>query len=504
MAGNIGATFRFMLLAALLLGFGGRPAGEEYYFAVELNGVLCGYARLLVTPLDDGATRLIRLDHEMVVRGTLLGAPVDNRMLFTYHLDPATKRFVYHESAITAGRTRLTSAIRIVGQTARVADSPGGAETIVELPADVVLANSLFHPHLVTDFVNGNAERKTYHVFDGREGAVREATYTRKGVERITLPAGTFDTVVLDVAERRTAVSVVVWLDTRTGIIVQVRQPGGVRSYLARPDVVQTVMRAGGRADLDSTVLFKTNASIPNVRAISFMRVGVAMRPFGLQLSPEALNVGGQRFTGTVTDNLVEGVFEIAHPRYDGRNAPPFPPQFGSDPALREYLQADGYIQSDDRALREKAREITGGAHDSWDAACRLSRWVASEIKGAIPGGVTSRGTFNQRAGECGGHSFLLAAFSRSVGIPARAVWGCIYVPRDGGVFGRHAWNEVYMGEAGWIPLDTTIGEPDYVDSGHLRLGVIQSLSNGIDVKRIEILEHRTSSPKPIGPRATR
>lgn len=503
MARNIWAAFRLLLLAALLVGAGGQPAGKEYYFAVELNGVLCGFAKLVATPFTDGGRALTRLDHELVIRGTLLGAPIDNRMVFTYHLDPATNQFVYHESAISAGRTRLTSAIRIVGQTARVAETAGGTETVVELPPDVVLANTLFHPHLVADFVKGTAERKSYRVFDGRENAVRETTYTRKGAERLVLPAGTFDTIVLDVAERRTAAAVTVWLDTGTGIIVQVKQPGNARSYLALPEVVQSVMLAGGRADLDSTVLYKTNALIPNVRAIAFMKVGVTMRPSGLALSAEALNVPGQQFTGTVTDNLIDGVFDIAHPRYDGRNAPPFPPDFGRDPALREHLQADGYIQSDDRVLRDKALEITGGARDSWDAVRRLSRWVATEIKGAIPGGITARGTYDQRAGECGGHSFLLAAFSRSVGIPARAVWGCLYLPKDGGVFGRHAWNEVYMGEAGWITLDATIGEPDYVDSGHLRLGVIQSMAAGIDVKRIEILDYRTAANQ-SGPPARR
>ncbi len=496
MAVNIGAAFRLLVLAALLLGAGGQPGGEEYYFGIELNGVLCGYARLVVSPFAAGTRTLTRIEHEMVVRGTLLGAPVDNRMVFTYHLDPSTKRFVYHDSAITAGRTRLTSFVRIDGRTARVSDAPGGRETVVDLPPDVVLDNSLFHPHLVADFVVGNAEQKSYSVFDGRENAVREVTYTKRGAERLELAGRTFDTVVLAVAERRTAINLTAWLDRRTGIIVQLRQPGNVRSYLATSGVVQAVMEAGSRTDLDSTVLYKTNVAIPNVRAISFMRVSVAMRPHGVELTPEVLTVGGQRFTGTVKDNFVDGVFEIEHRRYDGRNAPPFPPPFGGDPTFREYLSADGYVQSNDRVLGEKAREITNGARDSWDAVRRLSRWVAEEIKGAIPGGITARGTYDQRAGECGGHSFLLAAFCRSAGIPVRVVWGCLYIPKNGGAFGRHAWNEVYMGAAGWIPIDTTIGEVDYVDAGHVRLGVVRSLANGIDIKRIEILEHRTWAPK--------
>jgi len=47
----------------------------------------------------------------------------------------------------------------------------------------------------------------------------------------------------------------------------------------------------------------------------------------------------------------------------------------------------------------------------------------------------------------------------RAVAIPARVVWGCIDVPSGEGSFRHHRWNEVYMGEARWIPLDTTLKE---------------------------------------------
>ncbi len=125
---------------------------------------------------------------------------------------------------------------------------------------------------------------------------------------------------------------------------------------------------------------------------------------------------------------------------------------------------------------------------------------MSRNIKGAIPGGGTARGTYDQLAGECGGHSFLLAAFCRAVGIPARAVWGCLYIPHGGGAFGQHAWNEVYMGEAGWIPLDTTIGETDYVDSGHVRIGVFQSLATSLNARSLEIIDHRSSGSSPAAP----
>jgi len=47
------------------------------------------------------------------------------------------------------------------------------------------------------------------------------------------------------------------------------------------------------------------------------------------------------------------------------------------------------------------------------------------------------------------------------------------------------------MGEAGWVPLDTTASETDYVDSGHIRIGIVQSLTTSLNASRFAVLEHR-------------
>jgi transglutaminase-like putative cysteine protease len=484
---------RGFLVAAALAAFVSQGRAEEYYYGIEINGVLCGYARLVTSPLRQDGREVTVLRHEIVLKGSLLGAPVDNRMALTYHLDPATKRFSYHDSTIEQGPARLTSAIRVEGRSAHVSGQPGGAETIVELPEGVVLANTLFHPHLVADFARGAEEKKTYLIFDGRDNAVRGTTYTRAGSEKVQRAGRAFDTIVLDSVDHRTGVNGRLWLDSQTGIPVQTRLPGGRLTYLATPEVVQEIRFAS----FDSVALTKTNASIRDIRSITFMRVQVSAAPSGLRVTPESLTLPGQRFAGSVKDNLVEGVFEIEHPRYDGANAPPFPPDFFRDATLRDALTPGELIQSDDPVLGDKAREITKGSRDSWEAARRLSAWVAGNIRGAIPGGVTARGTFDERAGDCGGHSFLLAALCRSVGIPARVVWGCMYVPHGGGAFGQHAWNEVYMGEAGWVPVDSTVKEVDFVDSGHIRFGPYQSVATALNATRFEVLEHRESGSSP-------
>jgi hypothetical protein len=253
--------------------------------------------------------------------------------------------------------------------------------------------------------------------------------------------------------------------------------------------------------NLDDTLCAKVGVVITDVQAITLMKVRAILEPTGVWVTPEGLNVPGQRFTGTIRDNLIEGVFEIEDTRYDGADAPVFPADLSPDEVLRKYLEPETFIESDDPVLVLQALELTAGSKDSWEAACRLSRWVAQNIGYAIPGGGTARKTYDLRAGKCGAHAMLLAAFCRAVGIPARVVWGCMYASSYGGVFGQHGWNEIYMGPAGWIPVDATAEEIDFVDSGHLRIGIYESPVTALNPRQMQVLAYRVGTQQMVGSR---
>ncbi len=480
-----------LLLLILLLSAsftqGVAPLSDgEYFYAIEINGTLCGYAKFSTSPLLQEGRKLLLLEHTILMQLQALGKQVESRLKLTFHLDPETSGFRYHDSTVEQGGQSMFVKMRIDGGRVYVSGTGMDKEEAVDLPPDVVLENTLFYPHLVADFAKRQMETQSYKIFNGRDGKVQDIVYTKAGVETILRAGKAFETIVLDCLNRSNGLKVRLWLDPATGIAVQTRQPNRLQ-YLADASVVQAIQTA----NLDPTLTTKANKAIPNPNGISYMKIRAAIDPTGLWVSPETLNVPGQRFAGTVKDNHIEGEFEVEHPRYDGAKAPPFPPDFGGVPALKEFLEPSDFIQSADPVLAEKAREITKGSKDSWEAARRVSQWVADNIKGAIPGGGTARGVYDTRSGECGGYGFLTAAFCRAVGIPARVVWGCLYVSSGGGFFAQHGWNEIYMGEAGWIPIDTTRRETDHVDSGHIRIGVHQSTATALNASQIEILDYR-------------
>ena len=488
-------TLRMLMSACVLIpllltsALSAQVEPGTYVFGIEYEGAVCGYAELTLSNEEKNGVPYTLLKHEVLLMRAALGSEFTTTIELTYHIDPKTGQFTYHDSRIDSGDVEMGSEVVVEGDKATLSSTLDGKETVVELSEGVILENTLFFPHIARDFVIMGMEKATYNILEVREWEIQKTTCTKVGTETLELAGQTFETIIVDRMSQATGIKVRVWVDVETGIVVRTNLPNGMVSRLADPSVKKKVQLV----NIDSTILTKTNVKITDIHGITYMKVKAVMEPSGLRGTTEDLNVPGQRFEGTVKDNLIEGVFEIEHPRYDGRGAPPFPPSF-DDESLKGFLEPEEFIESDDPVLIEKARKIAKGSKDSWEAAVRLGQWVAENIAYEIPGGMTARRTYDLRKGECGAHSILLAGFCRAMGIPARVGWGCMYIPNMGGAFGQHAWSEIWMGEAGWVPVDSTAFEAAFVDSGHIRVGILQSMTTAINTKSMEILDHRIGS----------
>ena len=466
------------------------PQVKTHYYGIKINGVVCGYSKMVTSPMVKDGKDLIQLKQKTFMMISALGSKFNTDLKLTYFIDPQTGQFTYHDSYVKQGQTEMNSAIYIENDTARFTTPEQKKDILTPLSSDVILDNTLFFPHLKRDFVDNNLEKKKYNIYEVREAAIQKTTYTKVGAEKIELAGKTYDAIILDELNQNTGLKIKWWIDSKNGYLLKAVLPNNRSSFLTDQSVVKKIEAA----NLDESISTKTNVSIADFQSISYMKVKATIEPTGLWVTPASLNIPGQKFEGTVKDNLIEGIFEIEHKKYDGKNAPPFPTNFSDIDSLKKYLEPEAYCESDDPVLIKKAKEITEGSKDSWEAANRLSKWVAENINYAIPGGGTARKTYDVKAGECGAHSLLLTAFCRAVGIPARVVWGCMYIPNFGGAFGQHGWSEIYMGKAGWVPVDATAFENDFVDSGHIRIGVLNSPTISLNAKKMEVLDHKLGS----------
>jgi len=481
---TLSSRIGFSAAAVLAFFFICCSAGKEKtYYAIEISGNLVGYSET-VSSLDPASGTLLKTDTQSLLLLTLLGQPFNMETREVCRYDPETQDMIEYDADIRAGQMHTGSTVRIEGQSVKFIPKPEGKASDLILESDVQTNEFQLTELFGRELGEKVLMEKTYRLLDPTRGRILERTYTYLGEENLVTGEVTYFCRVFGLRDRTLGLSGKVWLDRENGQPVRTHLSNDTTTYLTDAGVRNRIRRG----NMDNRILAKVDAQIPDHQRISRMKVRAIIQSAGEALSPTALNGTGQRFEGTVEDNRIEGVFDIEHVRYDGSGAPPFPSNgFAGNPDLIPYLEPELMIESDDPVLIQKAKELTEGANDSWEAVRLLARWVGMEIAGAIPGG-SARQTYDTRKGECGAHSRLFAAFCRAVGIPSRMVMGGVYFYDKGGVFGQHGWNEVYMGEAGWIPLDTTFKEFDYCDSSHIRLGYLTTFQP----IELEVLEYET------------
>lgn len=460
---------------------------EKVYYAVEINGVVCGYSESSETPLQREGKEFTQQETSVFVMLSLLGSAFNSEIKVKALLDTGTRRLLQVETRIDQGGSKLTFDLKVAGNEATMLSSLSGVVKKIALTPGLVIGSDELFQRLKKEFYEKKSASASYDTLEFLEEEIQKSHFKKIGEESITLSGKTFQALIIEGVNAKTGMKTNYWLAPSYEYFVKY-EVNNRKVYLADRQVVDRVKVA----NMDAAFFTKTNVAIVDVQAITYMKLQVRIEPTGVALKSADLSVPGQKFSGTVKDNVIEGIIQIEHAKYDGKNAPPFPPSFANDRQLKKYLGPERFIEADDPVLAEKARAITAGSADSWQAATRLSKWVADNISYVIPGGGSARKTYDLRAGECGAHSMLLAAFCRALGIPARVVFGAMYAPNFGGGFGQHAWNEIYMGQAGWIPVDATAFETDFIDSGHIRVSELQSAAaNAFNGKEITVLDYR-------------
>lgn len=480
--------FSYALAVSILLwstaaGQLSKEALESSTYAVEIGGILCGYSEATLSAIEKDGKEFTELKRDVLVKQRALGGNVDLIINNIALIEQETEMPVFIEIRFKT-TAEVYSSVEFKNGVACFKSSEVGEVREIQIPEDVILDNTVSYPHLKKDFIMGNEEKKEYRVFDNQKGEIVTKIYTRIGDEKLELAGEIFNTLIIEELNKGMGTTTKLWLDKEFAYPLKMNISNRV-IYMADNSVKKRIQVA----DLDNILMARVNKVIPNIHDISSMTVEAKIESGGEWISTESLNFPGQSFKGTVKNNLIEGVFEIEKQHYDGKNAPAFPPKFTED-KLKKYLEPESLIESDHPILIKEAKRITKGSKDSWEAAVKLSQWVGENIHGAIPGGTSAINTYHTREGECGSHSRLLTAFCRAVGIPARLSIGCMYVPYMGGSFGQHAWTEVFMGEVGWVAVDATAHEFDFVDAGHIRLGEKASFNP----KEMNILDYKTGN----------
>ena len=286
-----------------------------------------------------------------------------------------------------------------------------------------------------------------------------------------------YDTIpVWKIAEVFGGVSVESWID-EDGRIVQASSPMGfsmekTEYELARQALEQTRL-AGGPSAVDDDVILSTaiqsNVPLDDIESreeLRFVLSGVDLDGFDLDGGRQTLR-GDTLIVRRESWNTLDPGYDLPYGRMD----------------LREQLQAEPLIQSDDPRIIEEAERITNKrpyfGQNPKTVARQLTRSVYHMLDKQVTFSVPSAlQVLETRQGDCNEHTVLFVAMARALGMPTRTAVGLVYLD---GAFFYHAWPEVWMGE--WVAVDPTFNQWP-ADAGHIRF-VIGGLAQQVEIIRL-------------------
>lgn len=254
--------------------------------------------------------------------------------------------------------------------------------------------------------------------------------------------------------------------------------------------------------DMNKNVHISSNVLLLNRDYLTTMTAYLNIEQVFNNVDYLQISTSRQKFTGTVTEERIEGEITIVREITKPKTPFTFPVTVEWGPRFEKYLESHPLIEADDPEIIAKANEITKNARDTWEAALAIVRWVNRSIEYNHSGNKFSAlGVLKSGKGVCGQFSTLTAALCRAVRIPTRYITGYAYA-NSINAFGPHAWIEVYIDETGWRSMDPTWGQFEFIDPTHIGICdaiYIEGNSNSLKPGIIKILEY---APKQAGPMA--
>lgn len=137
---------------------------------------------------------------------------------------------------------------------------------------------------------------------------------------------------------------------------------------------------------------------------------------------------------------------------------------------LQYFLQPTSHIPTDG-VVKEKATEITKGAHTDVEKARAIYEWIVDntyrdpKVRGCGRGDIRFMLESGDLGGKCADLNALYVGLARASGLPARDVYGIRVAKSDLGyrslgassekiTKSQHCRAEVYLAEYGWVPVD--------------------------------------------------
>ncbi len=427
-----------------------KPAeGSQHdWMEIYLKGKKVGFSETRVSPL--GKDRLI--EEKMVLVLNLMGQPSVMYM--------ASRAVVDKGFALKEFRVKIRSGVvdfRVSGKVEEnrleVAVGEGDRKRthVIPLAGPLVIGSSIPEFFKGRSLAIGDVFRFT--IFDPSTLSHKEMA--TQVVVKTVIPINDRECSVFRLETKVWGQTLVFWLDEGGALM---KEEGFMGLTLLRSDGERAPLNVDGSGGAD----FYAMAAIPVTqnllcpREIAYLKLKV-MGFQGTGFDETVLNEGRQRLRQDMLEVSQEKGLDDSFSEAS---------KAGMPQDVKPFLLPGINIQSDDKALMEKARQIAGeDRKDLPQTARKLMAWVYENVeKRPVLSVPDALAVLKTGVGDCNEHAVLLTALLRAEGIPARECVGVVYTDHR---FFYHAWTEAYLGR--WISMDATLNQMP-TDATHIKL----------------------------------
>jgi len=164
-----------------------------------------------------------------------------------------------------------------------------------------------------------------------------------------------------------------------------------------------------------------------------------------------------------------------------------------------EYLQSTDMVDHNSAKVQTIAKSLKG--NDDLQTVTNILRWLKENMTYAYEGQINYDKIdelIDLGKAQCGGYSDIFAALARANGISTRSVRGSTEQGEDNyfspaGFLVTHSWNEFYLRNVGWIPVEPQrpgsigVAYANYIRMGHYSMSGNYYLSPMHNLERLNV-----------------
>jgi len=292
-------TILVIILVSPLTGSCQQHDEDNIYFGIEIKNMLCGYSDLHTDFADYEDTPCKLLTSKIHVLLSLMNSGVDMDIIVQYYIDTISNEVMKVEYNMQVGKTKVGASTIIREDSIFYTSTSLSSPKRIKNPGDLIIDRPIENPELFEDFIKAKIEEKTYRFFDLTKGDIIEKSYQRKRIDTVDVYGKAFVVLVLNEYNTKSGEKSEFWMDIKDGQVVKAIFPSRT-VFLADRSIIKKI----SAAQMDDVLFYSVDEIIPDAGQIEYMKIRAKIESAGEVISVESLNLQGQKFTGTVVDNM--------------------------------------------------------------------------------------------------------------------------------------------------------------------------------------------------------